>query len=914
LIAEIRRDGGALHVGEVVRLSAAEVNDTQAKFSWRLVSRPEDSRAKLSDHTKGTTSFVADVPGVFAVQLTVQVRSERATATLRLTLTDAPTPVLVPVNTIDFDDQGNPGITVGSTFYPDPGKGKGLQILVLNRNDPTEMISNTSTPLTLNGIEQINFSGFDNGTLVVVSLAASAAPIPPSLIQSLSDALAPIGGVLPPTWLLQGPISSCSSLDLQNCYSGDQWSKSYRDAGSFSIIGMPGMAAGQAWYNSAAQRGTQQGALVGYLTQGQAVGGGTNANAYVFVFGADQYVIVDSCVSGGPKACAIGVGTQTFPPQTGVNGLNVVLLDRVTLQPIVHQTVTSTTALAQALAGIPGLGPSGHYQLGPGGGPGISSDRVVAVIQSVGTLSPNFIAVADDGALQLIDQLGGTPETFQQAIAQGQAYALVGVASKLPWHGRGIESSPVISSALGLSQTLPGRSRGVLWRDRMARYTPGANDPLGQANLALAPIVYQDPTPWPYAGNCGISYIASQLEASAKVTLPPDIRSAYIDRGLPWDSSQMNPNDPRNVSYPLSPQTQPCQPFPSLSDFSLIQAQLSNEFEWVTQVWTFIGALQAPFGTASGDLGPVVGSVADTIRNSLNTPSTANTTMGWLDIFDGVIATAAEATGDPVLGTMAAAGAVGILLMQQSEGASNGAGSLPAQIQAEASQLAIQLQAQFNAHFDALANLGAILVSDAGKLQTVGTNTLDPSSGWSWTANPDTAGDAVNALNSTTASSAYSALLPPTWPLWNLKPDLKTQFSSADVNTFGCGYDTGDGGPFGVSDLFKGALDDNQFHSVVQMLPGQETSINEVWSFATFHHNSEDVLVSTLPSGSLTTTGATPLFSTGPNGAAAYKPAWYRSTYNPPSLIICGTEAKEGQTVLDNPAVIGPPEAADTLG
>ena len=491
----------------------------------------------------------------------------------------------------------------------------------------------------------------------------------------------------------------------------------------------------------------------------------------------------------------------------------------------------------------------------------------------------------------------------------------MGVASKLPWHGRGIESSPVISSALGLSQSLPGRSRGVLWRDRMARYTPGANDPLGQANLALAPIVYQDPTPWPYAGNCGISYIASQLQESASVSLPSDIRSAYVDSGIPWISGEMDPTDPSNVRYPLSPETQPCQPFPSPSDFSLIQAQLENEFIWVNQVWTaFIKNLQAPFDTGSGDSGPVVSSVANTLQSSLNTPPTANTSLGWLDIFDGVIATAAEATGDPVLGTMAAAGAVGILLMQQSEGASNGAGSLPAQIQAEANQLAIQLQAQFNAHYDALTNLGAILVSDAGKLQTVGTNTLDPSSGWSWTANSDTAGDATNALNATTTSAAYSALLPPTWPLWNLKPDFVTQFSSADVNTFGCGYDTGDGGPFGVSDLFKGALDGNQFHSVVQMLPGQETSINEVWSFATFHHNSEDVLVSTLPATSLTNSGATPLFSTGPNGAAAYPPAWYRSTYNPPSLIICGTEAKEGQTVLDNPAVIGPPEAADTLG
>src|SRR5262249_32809471 len=149
------------------------------------------------------------------------------------------------------------------------------------------------------------------------------APIPPSLIESLSDALAAIGGVLPPTWILNGQISLCSSMALEECYSGEQWSKSYRDAGSFSIIGVPGMTPGQAWYNSAAQAGTQQGALVGSLTQGRAVGGGITSNAYVFVFGADQYVIIDSCVGGGP-ACAIGVGTQSFPPVPNVNGFNVV--------------------------------------------------------------------------------------------------------------------------------------------------------------------------------------------------------------------------------------------------------------------------------------------------------------------------------------------------------------------------------------------------------------------------------------------------------------------------------------------------------------------------------------------------------------------------------------------------------------
>jgi hypothetical protein len=67
--------------------------------------------------------------------------------------------------------------------------------------------------------------------------------------------------------------------------------------------------------------------------------------------------------------------------------------------------------------------------------------RVVVVIQTVGTGS---LTVANDYALQQIDQLGCTQETFAGRITQGKPYALVGVASNLPWHGRGIEPSPVI--------------------------------------------------------------------------------------------------------------------------------------------------------------------------------------------------------------------------------------------------------------------------------------------------------------------------------------------------------------------------------------------------------------------------------------------------------------------------------------
>ena len=194
------------------------------------------------------------------------------------------------------------------------------------------------------------------------------------------------------------------------------------------------------------------------------------------------------------------------------------MLDRVTLQPLANQTVTGTTALSQLLASLasfPG-GEPGHSQLGR------LSAQVVVVIQSVGTGALTYDAT-DSGIslLQVIDQLGGTPETFGPAITQGKPYALVGVASNLPWHGRGIESSPVISSKQS------GRARGVLARDRWARYTPAGNDPVGSANLDLFPIVYQDPTPWLYAGNCAIQYIANGIGVGVAY---PDIRSGYPNR------------------------------------------------------------------------------------------------------------------------------------------------------------------------------------------------------------------------------------------------------------------------------------------------------------------------------------------------------------------------------------------------
>src|SRR5262249_39595028 len=68
-IAEIRLIGGAVHVGDRVRLASAGLNDTKALLSWRLLQRPSTSRAKLAEHPKHEASFVADVPGRYVVEL-----------------------------------------------------------------------------------------------------------------------------------------------------------------------------------------------------------------------------------------------------------------------------------------------------------------------------------------------------------------------------------------------------------------------------------------------------------------------------------------------------------------------------------------------------------------------------------------------------------------------------------------------------------------------------------------------------------------------------------------------------------------------------------------------------------------------------------------------------------------------------
>ena len=496
----------AAHVGADVDLEATGQNDPKAHFSWKLEQKPKGSKAKISDINSTQTSFQADVPGPYVVQVTAKLGNLSATATLTVNPSCATDP-LTPVNTIDVVN-GQQGMTVGPAGSPQQCfwpviKSTQFQVVYLQRNGNSPL-----SAYTVNGKYSNGYAGYDvtqsginamytdfnvlptdGSVFVLLALPVSAGTIASSLIgqpstanpptspYSLQTVLAKIGAVVPPTYLLSSGSFACWASNVLACYgyqsngSTATWNSSPQSwvdkgfaVGSFSVIGVPGMSAGNAWYDSAAQRGggTQsQGPLIGYLTASSDVGV-SNASAYTFVFkpynatDTGQYAVVDSCAVTQKSNCAILVGKQIqfqqnqgntteqatwlyeCDPQPGVNGLNLMVLDRVTLTPLTCTTVTSTSALQQALQFSTGpTSPTEGAHEQQQGTP-YFSDRVVVVIQSVGTLtplpgcfpttqnptcpglptpvSPTPISYANDPTLRLIDQLGGTPETFATSI------------------------------------------------------------------------------------------------------------------------------------------------------------------------------------------------------------------------------------------------------------------------------------------------------------------------------------------------------------------------------------------------------------------------------------------------------------------------------------------------------------------
>jgi hypothetical protein len=117
----------------------------------------------------------------------------------------------------------------------------------------------------------------------------------------------------------------------------------------------------------------------------------------------------------------------------------------------------------------------------------------------------------------------------------------------------------------------------------------------------------------------------------------------------------------------------------------------------------------------------------------------------------------------------------------------------------DVSQLGLQLESSYLSTLLAYDQLQGIILSDYGKLSTMGNDIggplIDtPAPGWNWTAsNPDVTADAADALEASTTRWSYGELMPVAWPQW-LVPNQNydgTPVTPLNPWNWICNYDDG---------------------------------------------------------------------------------------------------------------------------
>lgn len=197
-----------VHPLSVIRLdgiASRRPGTAPLRYRWRITARPKGSRARLVGAKGPRPRLVGASPGPHQIELRVnEPRPRPGSARLAAAARDSVTlsvqqpqgPAGVPVQTIV--DPANPGIQVGSTFYPGaPGFG---QILILDRATLTPTtVTNPTRLFSSDGMAQVLGVVADAITdkqmvLVAGSGRTMFGSLDPDDIQAVENALAALGG------------------------------------------------------------------------------------------------------------------------------------------------------------------------------------------------------------------------------------------------------------------------------------------------------------------------------------------------------------------------------------------------------------------------------------------------------------------------------------------------------------------------------------------------------------------------------------------------------------------------------------------------------------------------------------------------------------------------------------------------
>lgn len=726
------RDAG---VGRPIRLLGEVDGAAGAALRWSVVKAPRsgvpgegsDESARLLSPAGPSASFLPEVPGTYTLQMSAGVGGDAGRDLVKI---DAmPRNHLVVVDTMaGGDKQAERGIRVGGTLFKaidadENEVNSGLQVLVLDRDD-LRFVSNTQYADT--EILKSDLEALGSDKLVIAAMQPGDHGVEFERTQ-LNKAMGPIGmpdyGALP------------------------------ERAGSWSVIGVPGLDRGYADVNVLRQEEQQRGPLVGYLLRDQHGSWGYAPSAKeAFAYEPKPK---PACTDAA-ATCLSRVGfrvtfqnARTLAPESGAVtffntgsanetvALNEVANMAITLEQAPFVSVVKINAVSERLPGESSYRP-------PVAAPHSTSfGRLAKAVASVG------------GSRNAFNRIAFAPGALSSG---GLTYALVG------WQGAGerdgAEAAPGVFGAV--DATLIGTLRPELQSlMRPAALTLADNGP------DLTDAVMTPPTNvWPLDDDPGASRALRYLGSTQKA-LGPDPRSAYWIQ--PFEAARWGQlaTEIDAVQWRRLPEA--ARDGFSQDDFEDAQEQLVQELRWVANVREYLTAMANPFDENIFKSWADAQDTADEIYEDAHAgDSTAAT--AWTQF----VSIALKLGGVFTFGVTTELGLLLDLGMwmagQQPDGKPTVIGT-----KVKADEVGTQLAGQLRNAAQSIDQLGEIIVTDPAKLKLVGEeagcNPTDPQCNQNYSLTRDAKRRVSADIARSVERYAYERLLPLGYHVFNLALD-----------------------------------------------------------------------------------------------------------------------------------------------
>ena len=749
----VRRDSGLVGAGRD-QVLGVDGNVQVQGTTWPVAGtecgplRWSDVRAPRSPHSQAagvasarrftltspagrSAGFDPRVPGTYVLRLTAGDGACATSDLVKLKVLERSR--LVPIETMTAAVGEQRGIRVGATTYqlkdaegPAEGPGNFVQLLVLDRGT-LELVANRRYNHASKPLQEYLATLHPGVDLAILVLQPDAG----GEINGLESATKSIGA--PAGRLPKGP-------------------------GSISLIGVPGMAPGEAKFNLI-DSGKPLASMKGYLTPDQWGNYGFVPSARVpFSFGPKEAVDCDDC------GATAGFRLHHLDARTGAPAADDGQIYK-TNAPI-DQAEAEMDRLTTDLNAIP-------------------RDDVV-MIETLSTkeqdgsgyLPPiTYMPMRYVTALvEAIVKVGGTRNAFYRILlksgslgSDGMTYALVG------WQGAGEGAGAEAAADVEGEGDAPELS-GILRPDHDSLMRPEEGD---SSPDALTELVMKEPTTkWPLDNEPGAKRAFSWLgEQNEKLSADP--RMDYVRQPFgkaDWDAIAAQIE---KVEFSQAP---PGKREFTKKDFVKAREELVTELHWVGNVRSYLSSLASPVSDSEILSYAKVKKISADVYKEAEQPKDEST-MRWLEFTKILLELGGPFTHE-VSGSVASAMSLGIWMFGANEG-----GGEAEEIPFEADQLGDKIVQQMHATVETYKRMGDVIVSDPVKLQFVGEHGgCSPEAkgcppGWSFTEEDITT--LRSDLQRTVEREAWQELLPLGFKVFGTNPQRRPQ--APDLRSYNCG-------------------------------------------------------------------------------------------------------------------------------